>query len=201
MNTTRAELRCWLWPTLHPKMMIHTIVAFEQECQISSMDNSNQDKAEFKGKKEGNPTPSQAIAGIQKGIILPQHFPRPLPVPRPICKIWLSFPEPPLPSGGIHVYILIRVLELHPHQRRVDNQAIPLLWHSTESTKCPATIILDVWVTEVMEMSNPNRPLCSSLNSLKPSSHQGLPHCILTDLPFFEMAGNDFFPQNYSVYK
>ena len=92
--------------------MIHTIVAFGQECQISSMDNSNQDKAEFKGKKEGNPTASQAIAGIQKGIILPQHFPRPLPDPRPICKIWLSFPEPPLPSGGIHVCIQIRVLEV-----------------------------------------------------------------------------------------
>ena len=67
--------------------------------------------------------------------------------------------------------------------------------------KCPATIILEEWVIEVMEMSNPNRPLCSSLNSLKPSSHQGPPHCILTDLPFFEMAGNDFNPQNYSVYK
>ena len=67
--------------------------------------------------------------------------------------------------------------------------------------KCPATIILEEWVTEVMEMSSPNRPLCSSLNSLKPSSHQGPPHCILTDLPFFEMAGNDFNPQNYSVYK
>ena len=92
--------------------MIHTIVAFGQECQISSMDNSNQDKAEFKGKKEGNPTASQAIAGIQKGIILPQHFPRPLPDPRPICKIWLSFLEPPLPSGGIHVCIQIRVLEV-----------------------------------------------------------------------------------------
>lgn len=121
------------------------------------------------------------------------NLPCPLPLrhdQRPICKIWRSFPEPHLPSGGIHVFIQIRVLELHPHQRRADNQAIPLLWHSTESTKCPATIILDVWVTEAMDQLSHNRPPCSSLNNLKPSSLQGPLPCILTDLPFFEMVGN-----------
>ena len=44
------------------------------------------------------------------------NLPCPLPLrrdQRPICKIWRSFPEPHLPSGGIHVFIQIRVLEVN----------------------------------------------------------------------------------------
>jgi len=65
----------------------------------------------------------------------------------------------------------------------------PLAFHRVN--EMPATIILDVWVTEAMEHPlSLNRPPCSSLNSLKPSSLQGPPPCILTDLPYFEMVGN-----------
>ena len=76
------------------------------------VNSSNNHNRANQWKKEENQTASQAIA--KKGMAT--NLPCPLPLrhdQRPICKIWRSFPEPHLPSGGIHVFIQIRVLEVN----------------------------------------------------------------------------------------